>query len=60
MARAVIIDVLTDNKNRTVGELRHLFEKGGGNLATANAVAWMFHKRRVTSSSRSRRPTRNN
>ena len=42
---AVIIDVLTDNKNRTVGELRHLFEKGGGNLATANAVAWMFHKK---------------
>ena len=42
---AVIIDVLTDNKNRTVGELRHLLEKGGGNLATANAVAWMFHKR---------------
>ena len=42
---AVIIDVLTDNKNRTVGELRHLLEKGGGNLATANAVAWMFHKK---------------
>jgi YebC/PmpR family DNA-binding regulatory protein len=41
----VIIDVLTDNKNRTVGELRHLLEKGGGNLATANAVAWMFHKK---------------
>ena len=31
---AVIIDVLTDNKNRTVGELRHLLEKHGGNLAT--------------------------
>jgi YebC/PmpR family DNA-binding regulatory protein len=42
---AVIIDVLTDNKNRTVGELRHLLEKGGGNLATTNAVAWMFHKK---------------
>src|SRR5216110_2733545 len=42
---AVIIDVLTDNKNRTVGELRHLLEKGGGNLATANAVAWMFKKK---------------
>jgi len=42
---AVIIDVLTDNKNRTVGELRHLLEKGGGNLATANSVAWMFHKK---------------
>jgi YebC/PmpR family DNA-binding regulatory protein len=42
---AVIIDVLTDNKNRTVGELRHMLEKGGGNLATANAVAWMFTKK---------------
>ena len=42
---AVIIDVLTDNKNRTVGELRHMLEKGGGNLAAANAVAWMFAKK---------------
>jgi len=42
---AVIIDVLTDNRNRTVGELRHLLEKGGGNLAATNAVAWMFAKK---------------
>src|SRR5437764_8173108 len=42
---ALIIDVLTDNKNRTVGELRHLLEKHGGNLASTNAVAWMFAKR---------------
>ena len=42
---AVIIDVLTDNKNRTVGELRHTLEKHGGNLAAANAVAWMFAKK---------------
>jgi YebC/PmpR family DNA-binding regulatory protein len=42
---ALIIDTLTDNKNRTVGELRHLLEKHGGNLAAANAVAWMFSKR---------------
>ena len=42
---AVIIDVLTDNKNRTVGELRHTLEKGGGNLAASNAVAWMFSKK---------------
>jgi YebC/PmpR family DNA-binding regulatory protein len=42
---AVIIDVLTDNKNRTVGELRHLLEKHGGNLASTNAVAWMFSKK---------------
>src|SRR4026208_641016 len=38
---ALIIDVLTDNKNRTVGELRHLLEKHAGNLAAPNAVAWM-------------------
>jgi YebC/PmpR family DNA-binding regulatory protein len=42
---AVIIDVLTDNRNRTVGELRHLLEKHGGNLAATNAVAWMFAKK---------------
>jgi YebC/PmpR family DNA-binding regulatory protein len=42
---ALIIDVLTDNKNRTVGELRHLLEKHAGNLASTNAVAWMFAKK---------------
>src|SRR5437764_7143899 len=42
---AVIIDVLTDNKNRSVGELRHLLEKHGGNLAAAGAVSWMFSKK---------------
>ena len=42
---AMIIDVLTDNKNRTVGELRHLLEKHSGNLASTNAVAWMFTKK---------------
>jgi YebC/PmpR family DNA-binding regulatory protein len=42
---AVLIDVLTDNKNRTVGELRHLLEKHGGNLAATGAVAWMFSKK---------------
>jgi len=42
---AMIIDVLTDNKNRAVGEIRHILTKYGGNLAEANAVAWMFSKR---------------
>src|SRR5687767_11481064 len=42
---AVIMDVLTDNKNRTVGELRHTLTKHGGALAETNAVAWMFSKR---------------
>jgi YebC/PmpR family DNA-binding regulatory protein len=42
---AVIMDVLTDNKNRTVGEIRHLLAKYGGNLAAENSVAWMFDKK---------------
>jgi YebC/PmpR family DNA-binding regulatory protein len=42
---ALIIETMTDNKNRTVGELRHLLEKYNGNLASSNAVAWMFSKK---------------
>ena len=42
---AMIIEVLTDNKNRTAGEIRHILEKHGGNLAAPNAVAWMFNKK---------------
>jgi YebC/PmpR family DNA-binding regulatory protein len=42
---AVMIDTLTDNRNRTVGELRHLLSKHGGNLGEANSVAWMFEKK---------------
>lgn len=42
---AVIIEVLTDNRNRTVGELRHMLTKHGGNLGESNSVAWMFHKK---------------
>jgi YebC/PmpR family DNA-binding regulatory protein len=42
---ALMIDVLTDNKNRAVGELRHLLTKYNGNLGEANSVAWMFSKK---------------
>jgi YebC/PmpR family DNA-binding regulatory protein len=42
---ALIIETMTDNKNRTVGEIRHMLEKYNGNLASSNAVAWMFSKR---------------
>jgi YebC/PmpR family DNA-binding regulatory protein len=42
---AVIVEVLTDNRNRTVGELRHMLTKHGGNLGESNSVAWMFHKK---------------
>jgi YebC/PmpR family DNA-binding regulatory protein len=41
---AILAPVLTDNKNRTVSEMRHLFSKKGGNLAETGAVAWMFEK----------------
>src|SRR6187401_1451797 len=44
---AVIIEALTDNRNRTVGELRHMLSKYGGNLGEANSVAWMFEKKGV-------------
>ena len=42
---ALIIETLTDNKNRTVGEMRHLLAKYGGHLGEANSVAWMFVKK---------------
>jgi len=42
---AVLIATLTDNKNRTVGELRHLLMKHAGNLGETNSVAWMFSKK---------------
>lgn len=42
---ALIIETLTDNKNRTVGELRHTLEKYSGNLGSSNSVAWMFDKK---------------
>ena len=44
---ALLVETLTDNRNRTVAELRHLFSKMGGNLGEAGCVAWMFTKRGV-------------
>jgi YebC/PmpR family DNA-binding regulatory protein len=41
---AVMVDCLTDNRNRTVGEVRHAFSKAGGNLGTDGSVAYMFSK----------------
>lgn len=41
---AVIVDCLTDNRNRTVGEVRHAFTKAGGNLGTDGSVAYLFSK----------------
>src|SRR5436190_16360036 len=42
---AVLVDISTDNRNRTVSEIRHVFGKNGGNMAEAGAVSWMFHKK---------------
>jgi YebC/PmpR family DNA-binding regulatory protein len=42
---AILLDINTDNRNRTVSEIRHVFGKNGGNMAEAGAVSWMFHKK---------------
>src|ERR687884_473234 len=42
---AVMVDSMTDNRNRTVAEIRHIFGKNGGNLGTTGAVNWMFEKK---------------
>ena len=42
---AVLVEVLTDNKNRSVSAIRSTFTKGGGNLAESGAVAWQFDKK---------------
>jgi YebC/PmpR family DNA-binding regulatory protein len=44
---AMLVDTVTDNKNRTVSELRHLLERNNGKLATAGSVGWSFHKRGI-------------
>jgi YebC/PmpR family DNA-binding regulatory protein len=42
---AVLVNVATDNRNRTVSEIRHVFSKNGGNMAEQGAVAWMFERK---------------
>jgi len=42
---AVLVNVATDNRNRTVSELRHAFSKNGGNLGEQGSVAWMFERK---------------
>lgn len=46
---AVMVDCLTDNRNRTVSEVRHAFSKSGGNLGTDGSVAYLFTKRGILS-----------
>ena len=42
---AVLVESLSDNKNRSVAEIRHIFSKNGGSLGTSGCVAWMFKKK---------------
>jgi YebC/PmpR family DNA-binding regulatory protein len=42
---ALLAEISTDNRNRTVSEIRHVFGKNNGNMASAGAVAYMFHKK---------------
>jgi YebC/PmpR family DNA-binding regulatory protein len=44
---AILVEALTDNRNRTGADVRHLFEKSGGSLGEPNSVAWQFDKRGV-------------
>lgn len=42
---AMLVETMTDNRNRTVAEIRHLFSKNGGNMGEAGSVAWIFDKK---------------
>lgn len=46
---AMLVEVATDNKNRTIADIRHIIAKGGGNMGEPGSVAWMFDKRGVLS-----------
>lgn len=46
---AVLVEAATDNRNRTVADIRHIFSKHGGNLGESGCVAWMFEKKGVFS-----------
>ena len=42
---AILVEALTDNKNRTISEIRNIFSKKGGNMAGAGSVSWLFHRK---------------
>ncbi len=44
---AVLVEIMTDNKNRTASEIRHIFTKNNGNLAEAGCVSWLFNKQGI-------------
>ena len=51
---AVLLEVMTDNKNRSVAEIRNVFAKHQGNMASAGSVAWMFHRKGLISTDASK------
>jgi YebC/PmpR family DNA-binding regulatory protein len=50
---AILMESLTDNRNRTTGELRHMLTKNGGRMAEAGSVQWMFHSKGILAVPRS-------
>ena len=52
---AIMVEVMTDNRNRTVANVRHAFTKAGGSLGTSGSVAWMFEKKGIISVERDER-----
>jgi YebC/PmpR family DNA-binding regulatory protein len=50
------VEVLTDNRNRVVGELRSIFGRNGGNLGEANSVAWLFQRKGIVLTPRTAAP----
>lgn len=44
---AIIVETLTDNRNRTAGDVRHIFDKYGGNMGASGCVSWMFKKKGI-------------
>ena len=44
---AVLVEIQTDNRNRTAGDIRHIFSRNGGNLGESGCVAWMFEKKGI-------------
>lgn len=44
---AILVDILTDNRNRTNGEVRKIFDRGGGKMASAGAVGYLFHRKGI-------------
>jgi len=53
---AILVEVATDNKNRTVAEIRHLFSKNGGNMGETGSVAWMFERKGIITVKRDGKP----